>query len=56
MKVDVQSPDFTSRELAGEWMAQYLRAYCPLGYGTRLSIDERDGFFIVTGSRYNSCD
>jgi hypothetical protein len=51
------SRSFTTRAEAEAWVAAYLADYHPCGYGTRLTITPtQDGTFLVTGSRFHSCD
>jgi len=47
---------FSTKADAEKYKENYLNAYHPCGYGTVLSIQEKDGKFIVNGSRYSSCD
>ena len=48
---------FATREEADTFVANYLRSYHPCGYGTSLSVSAtKDGKWLVTGSRYRSCD
>lgn len=46
----------TSKEAADHFKEWYLGRYHPNGYGTSLSIQEKDGEWLITGTRYSSCD
>jgi len=48
--------EFETRKEAEDFMSAYLCSYHPCGYGTFLSIHEKDGKFVVSGSRQSSCD
>ena len=51
------SASFATREEAEAYAASVLASYPPEGYGTSLTVGEnRDGTFLVSGSRLKSCD
>jgi predicted ATPase len=56
-KIDV-SERFDTLEEAKAFVERYERAYCPLGYGTNIRIQEipKTDTFEVLGYRYSSCD
>jgi hypothetical protein len=50
------SRPFTTEEDARKWMTSYLSQYHPAGYGTTLSVKFDGSLWIVSGSRFSSCD
>jgi hypothetical protein len=47
---------FESLEKAEAFIARYLSQYPPQGYATSLGRKCVDGLWIVSGSRFSSCD
>lgn len=48
---------FKTEAKAKAFMAGIIANYHPCGYGTHLKVEQMpDGKWLVTGSRYSSCD
>lgn len=53
----IESPELHGISEAYEWRDKYYERYHPMGYGTSLKINlTRPDHYIVTGSRWDSCD